>query len=322
MEKVLVFSLLVLTSLRSASTEEKFIKEGGNVTLDLRNASSEQITIIQWKFKDSILAEWVKDVPPLTHNRENIFLDKDTGRLSMEKMTKAEEGVYSVEVNNNEQNETYKVVLIKDVPKPSIWVSPLTCSDESFKCNLACEGNTTGDGPVTYSWKTGAGEWNESRRDMTITKKEHGDVETFTCKMKNPVSEKESDPLPNRLFREMPLESSGVRYEAVLIKEVLNPVVSSWGCWRLGAGPWTEWRQLHLDVLLRDPEQHGGGFWCRMEVPDHRGEERAAHMILFLPADSGLWIKVLGAVMRSLALLALLGVVVFACGGRERLSGN
>ena len=288
MGKVWVFALLVLASLRSASTEEKFIKEGGSVTLDLRPALSVPITIIQWKFKDSILAEWVKDVFPLAHYRENIMLDKVSGRLSMEKMTKAEAGVYSVEVNNNVQTETYNVLVIKDVPKPEIKFFPLVCGDESHNCTLKCEGDTTGDGPVTYSWKTGDGEWKESRRDMTITKKEHGHVKTFTCKMKNPVSEKESDPLPNGLFREMPLESSGVRYEAVLIKEVLNPVVSSWGCWRLGAGPWTEWRQLHLDVLLRDPEQHGGGFWCRMEVPDHRGEERAAHMILFLPADSGL----------------------------------
>ncbi|KAL3050642.1 hypothetical protein OYC64_012628 [Pagothenia borchgrevinki] len=312
MGEVLVFSLLVLASLRSASTEEKFIKEGGKVTLDLRPVPSRPITLIQWKFQDNILAEWVKDVLPLAHKRENILLDIVSGELTMEKMTKAEAGVYSVEVNNNVQKETYNVLVIKDVPKPEIKSFPLVCGDESHNCTLKCEGNTTGAGPVTYSWKTGDGEWEESRKAKVITKREHGQVKNFTCKMKNPVSEKESDPLPNRLFSEMPLESSGVRYEAVLIKEVLNPVVSSWGCWRLGAGPWTEWRQLHLDVLLRDPEQHGGGFWCRMEVPDHRGEERAAHMILFLPADSGLWIKVLGAVMRSLALLALLGVVVFA----------
>ncbi|XP_034092687.1 SLAM family member 7-like [Gymnodraco acuticeps] len=287
MGEVLVVSLLVLASLRPASTEEKFIKEGGSVTLDLRPAPSDPITIIQWKFQDSILAEWVEDVLPLAHNREHIKLDIASGRLAMEKMTKAEEGVYSVEVNNLVQKVTYNVMFIKDVPKPDIWIAPLTCSHESDQCTLSCEGNTTGAEPITYSWKTGDGEWKESGKVMPITQEDHGHVKTFTCKMKNPVSEEESDPLPNRLLREMPLESSGVRYEAVLIKEVLNPAGSSWGCWRLGAGPWTEWRQLHLDVLLRDPEQRGRGFWCRMEVPDPRGEERAARMILFLPADSG-----------------------------------
>ncbi|KAF3841768.1 hypothetical protein F7725_023719 [Dissostichus mawsoni] len=75
MGEVLVFSLLVLASLRSASTEEMFIKEGGSVTLELKPAPSDPITVIQWKFKDSILADWVKDVLPLAHNRENIKLD-------------------------------------------------------------------------------------------------------------------------------------------------------------------------------------------------------------------------------------------------------
>ncbi|KAF3841767.1 hypothetical protein F7725_023718 [Dissostichus mawsoni] len=244
-----VFSLLVLASLRSASTEEHFIKEGGSVTLELRPAPSGPITIIQWKFQDSILAEWVKDVLPLTHNRENIFLDKVTGRLAMEKMTKAEEDVPKpkiwILVSEKESDplpnrllpessgEGYEVVLIKVVPKPSIWVSPLTCSPESDQCTLTCEGNTTGVEPVTYSWKIGDGNWTESERDMIVIKGEHGHLKTFTCKMKNPVSE----------------------------------------------------------------------------------EESAAHMILFLPADSGLWIKVLGAVMRSLALLALLGV-------RQHLTGQ
>ncbi|KAF3841765.1 hypothetical protein F7725_023716 [Dissostichus mawsoni] len=45
---------------------------------------------------------FVLDDPPvdLTHNRDNILLDKVTGRLAMEKMTKDDEGVYSVEINN------------------------------------------------------------------------------------------------------------------------------------------------------------------------------------------------------------------------------
>ncbi|KAK5882801.1 hypothetical protein CesoFtcFv8_021349 [Champsocephalus esox] len=140
MGEVLVLSLLVAASLRAASTEEKFIKEGGSLTLELRPALSVPITIVQWKFKDSILAEWVKDVLPLAHNRDDIKLDIVSGRLAMEKMTKAHEGVYSVEVNSNEQQVTYNVVVINDVPKPSIWVSPLTCSVEMNQCTLSCDG--------------------------------------------------------------------------------------------------------------------------------------------------------------------------------------
>ncbi|KAF3841766.1 hypothetical protein F7725_023717 [Dissostichus mawsoni] len=326
MGKVLVFSLLVLASLRSASTEEKFIKEGGSVTLELKPAPSDPITVIQWKFKESILAEWVKDVLPLTHNREHILLDIVSGHLAMEKMTEAEEGVYSVEVNNNVQKETYNVVLIKDVPKPKIWISPVSFSDESDQCTLNCEGDTTGAEPVTYSWKIGDGEWKESRRDMRITHEEHGQVKIFTCKMKNPVSEKESDPLPNIFDREMSLESSGEGNEVVLIKDVPKPSIwvspltcshESFKCtltcegdpWKIGDGNWTESERDM--IVIKGEHGHLKTFTCKMKNPVSE-EESTAHMILFLPADSGLWIKVLGAVMRSLALLALLGVVVFA----------
>ncbi|KAF3857064.1 hypothetical protein F7725_008923 [Dissostichus mawsoni] len=202
MGKLVVFSLLFLASLSFASTvEEKFTKEEGSVTLDLRPAPSVPIIIIQWKFKDSILAEWVKGVLPLTHNREHIKLDIVSGRLAMEKMTKAEEGVYSVEVNNNVQHVAYSVLVIKDVPKPVILFSPLAGSHESDTFIMTCGGDTTGAEPVTYRWKTGDGEWKESGKVIAITKKEHGHVKNFICKMKNPVSEEVSEPIPNILYK-------------------------------------------------------------------------------------------------------------------------
>ncbi|XP_010785750.1 SLAM family member 7 [Notothenia coriiceps] len=230
MGKLVVFSLLFLASLSSASTvEKKFTKEGGSVTLDLRPAPSDPITIIQWKFKDSILAEWLKDVLPLTHNRDNIKLDIISGRLVMEKITNAEEGAYSVEINNNEQKVTYIVLVIRDVPKPVIWFSPASCSHESDECIMTCEGDTTGAEPVTYRWKTGDGEWIESGKVMPITKKEHGHVKNLFCKMNNPVSEEVSEPLPNILSKkEEPVGSpTGV---IVGIIGVLLVVAAGIGC--------------------------------------------------------------------------------------------
>ncbi|XP_010768636.1 uncharacterized protein [Notothenia coriiceps] len=232
MEKVLVVSLLVLASLRSASTEEKFIKEGGNVTLDLRPPPSDPITIIQWKFKDSILAEWIKGVVDLAHNRLNIKLDIVSGSLAMEKMTKEEEGVYSVEVNSNVQRVTYNVLVIKDVPKPKIEFFPLICSDESDKCSMTCDGNTTGAEPVTYSWKTGDGEWKESEKDMPITREEHGQEKTFTCKMKNPVSEKESAQVPNKLYKKEVPKPSPVGQIVGIVGAILR--CCCWDCGLLG----------------------------------------------------------------------------------------
>ncbi|KAL3050643.1 hypothetical protein OYC64_012628 [Pagothenia borchgrevinki] len=247
MGKVLVFALLVLASLRSASTEEP-IKEGGSVTLDLRPVPSGPITIIQWKFQDSILAEWVKDVLPLDHNRKNIKLNIVSGELTMEKMATEDTGVYSVEVNNNVQKETYNVLVIKDVPKPSIWVSPLACSDEDDQCTLTCEGNTTGAEPVTYSWKTGDEVWKKSEKLIPITKKEHGQVKVFTCKMKNPVSEKESDPLLNGLYIIKKEEQEGYSTGGIvggifgfLLVAAVAPAVGIW--WACKNDKFPYWKQ-------------------------------------------------------------------------------
>ncbi|KAK5854326.1 hypothetical protein PBY51_015405 [Eleginops maclovinus] len=190
MENVLVFCLLFLASLRSASTEDMLFEEGGSVTLNLRPAPSKPITVIEWKFNGITLAEWAKDVVELTYKRANTSLDITTGRLVVQKMTKTDQGEYSVEVNNRVQAEKYQVVFIKRVPKPSVLTQPLSCSTEDEQCSLTCDGDTTEAEPVTYSWKTGAGEWKASGRSMTITKAEHGQVETFTCKMKNPLEQK------------------------------------------------------------------------------------------------------------------------------------
>ncbi|KAK5854328.1 hypothetical protein PBY51_015407 [Eleginops maclovinus] len=199
MENVLVFCLLFLASLRSASTKDMLFEEGGSVTLNLRPAPSKPITVIEWKFNGSTLAEWAKDVVELTYKRANTSLDITTGRLVVQKMTKTDHGEYSVEVNNCVQTEKYQAVFIKRVPKPSVLTQPLSCSTEDEQCSLTCDGDTTEAEPVTYSWKTGAGEWKAPGRSMNITKAEHGQVETFTCKMKNPVSEEESEPVTNKL---------------------------------------------------------------------------------------------------------------------------
>ncbi|XP_010771969.1 uncharacterized protein [Notothenia coriiceps] len=222
MEKVVVLCLL-LVELSSSFTQETqiYFKEGNSLTLYLRPFPSKSITSILWMCNVDCCESMYYYIATAT-------LDIHTGRLMIKNMTKADEGVYSVEINNKVQGETYKAVMIKHVPKPEVRVSPLTARGP---CKLTCEGDTTGAGPVTYSWKTGDGEWKELQKD--IIEEVHGHVKTFTCRMKNPLSEEESH----------------------------------------------------------------------------------ARTILFVPgksADSGLWIKVLGAVIKSLAIFAPLGAMVYA----------
>ncbi|XP_039638953.1 T-lymphocyte surface antigen Ly-9-like [Perca fluviatilis] len=194
MEKLTGF-LLLLAALNFALAQDEvtptYFKDGGELTLDVRPPPPEPLYNILWIINGNLVAEWIKDqvtgsvLVPLTYYRPfngRTTLDVTTGRLVINNMTKADMGLYSVEVNNKVQNERYNAVLMKEVPQPEV-VAPETCSPALDNCTLTCDADTTDAGPVTYSWKMGDGEWKESGKEMTIT-----------CRIKNPVSEKESTP--------------------------------------------------------------------------------------------------------------------------------
>ncbi|XP_063755711.1 uncharacterized protein LOC134875180 [Eleginops maclovinus] len=188
MEKVVVLCVL-LAELSSSFAEETpiYFTEGSSLTLDLRHFPSERITSILWKLNGDLLAQCCEDEYYYTY-RGTATMDTYTGRLTIKGMTEAEEGVYSVEINNKVLVETY--IMIKRVPKPEVTVSLLTRSPEQGPCNPNCAGDTTEAGPTTSSWKTGDGEWKDLQKD--IIEEDHGHVETFPCTMKNPLSEEES----------------------------------------------------------------------------------------------------------------------------------
>uniref|UniRef100_A0A8C9Z841 Ig-like domain-containing protein n=1 Tax=Sander lucioperca TaxID=283035 RepID=A0A8C9Z841_SANLU len=169
----------------------KYFTDGGELTLDVRPPPPEPLGDVLWKIDGNLVAEWVKDKVPVTYYRTfrgRTTLDVTTGRLVIKDMTKADMGVYSVEVNRKPQNERYNAVLIQEVPQPEVELRPLTCSP------------ALDTGPVTYSWKEGDGEWKESGKDLNITKSGTLDVETFTCRIQNPVSERDSKPENNPLL--------------------------------------------------------------------------------------------------------------------------
>ncbi|TDH01628.1 hypothetical protein EPR50_G00182320 [Perca flavescens] len=219
MEKLTGF-LLLLATLNFALARDipTYFRDGGELTLDLRPRPPEPLTSIVWRINGDLLAEWIKDqvtgqeLVPLTYYRSfrgRTTLDVTTGRLVINNMAKADMGVYSVEVNNKVQNEKYNAVWIQEVPQPEVWIRPLTCSPDSDSCTLSCDGNITDAGPVTYSWKMGDGEWKESGKDLDITKSGTSDVKTFTCRIQNPVSVRDSQPKDNPLLEKEP-GSSGV----------------------------------------------------------------------------------------------------------------
>ncbi|XP_053189525.1 SLAM family member 9-like [Scomber japonicus] len=210
------FMLVLLLSavLSSGLTEEKFIRDGG--TLELRLKFSGEINTVTWKLNNELVVEWLKTMNAVTYY--SVFegrttLDKETGTLNITNMSPADSGEYTVEINNMVLPERYNVKLIKEVPQPVVELNLLSWSDASDNCTLVCDGKSdeavalTEAEPVIYSWKMGEGEWMDGEKSRNITNdKETQRVETFSCRMKNPISEKQSDPIPNPFIREDPPE--------------------------------------------------------------------------------------------------------------------
>ncbi|XP_032364486.1 T-lymphocyte surface antigen Ly-9-like [Etheostoma spectabile] len=213
MEKLLFLLLLAVLNVARAQDKStpKYYKDGGVLTLDLSPRPSEPITNLVWKHQGNlVVAKWVKD-EVLSYFKTFIgraTVDVTTGRLVINNMTKADMGVYSVELNYKVQNERYDAILIKEVPEPMVWVRPWMCPSALDRCTLSCEGVTTNDGPVTYSWKKGDGDWTESGKYLDITKEERADVETFTCRIQNPVSARQSRPKENPFLIQEPGSSN------------------------------------------------------------------------------------------------------------------
>ncbi|XP_049927128.1 carcinoembryonic antigen-related cell adhesion molecule 1-like [Epinephelus moara] len=219
----------------------EYFMKGGKLTLELRPPSSEPINYILWKFEGNLLGEWVKGVVDLTYYstfQGRTTLDTNTGRLEISNMTKADVGVYSVEINNKLQPDQYKAVLIKAVTQPKVVIRPLICGSTPERCTATCEANTTDAGPVTYSWKMGDEEWKQSDEIIDITKADTADVKTFTCRVKNPLDEKESERENNPLFGKDTPDGLGAGGIAGIIVVLIGAAAAATGvAWHQKKGP-------------------------------------------------------------------------------------
>ncbi|XP_037638417.1 SLAM family member 9-like [Sebastes umbrosus] len=195
---------VLLLVLNVAVTEDTvttvYFADGGDLTLEVRPPLPDHINIISWIFNGYLLAEWVEDESYYLRIKGRANLTTETGQLIINKMSKEDEGVYSVEINDRVQSERYQAKLIKKVQKPKVLDRTLNCIAIDHSCKFSCDSNTTEAEPITYSWKKGDGEWKVSGKDITITREHDSGGKTFTCRMENPVSREESDPLYKKLF--------------------------------------------------------------------------------------------------------------------------
>ncbi|KAL7382857.1 hypothetical protein ABVT39_000503 [Epinephelus coioides] len=243
----------------------QYFMEGGKLTLELRPPFSEPINYILWKFEGNLLGEWVKGKVDLTYYstfQGRTTLDTNTARLEISSMTKADVGLYSVEINNKLQPDQYKAVLIKAVPKPKVVIQPLICASLE-SCTATCEGDTTDAGPVTYSWKMGDREGKDSGKTIDITKAETANVETFTCRVKNQFTEEESERENNPLFgKDTPggLGTGGTVgiFFGVLIGAAAAAAAGTGVAWHLKKGPFKNRDSTNPDATAVVPLNANG----------------------------------------------------------------
>ncbi|MED6293201.1 hypothetical protein CHARACLAT_008291 [Characodon lateralis] len=202
MVKVGVPVLALMVLLVAAQEQLIYFEIGGRLVL--RPEFSGPITSITWKHKRDIVAEWIKDSGPLEYLGDlkgRSELDLTTGTLTVSNTLKANDGLFTVEINNKVLPGTFFAVGVQNLnqTKVEVIMRPLTCSSDASDCSLDC-GEDFGDGqPVQYFWKNGeAGKWESGEKRKVISNDEETrSFKSFTCKAKNRISEKESDPLEN-----------------------------------------------------------------------------------------------------------------------------
>lgn len=210
---VLRLLLLLLSGAGVGATNlTQFFAVGDTIKLSLVLPSPAPITTIVWKREPNIVAEWSDGAYRSYRSFENrTTVDITTGLLEVSAATAADSGQYEVEVNGQLQDTVYLVTVIQRVPKPRVWVQPVSCGPSSPQCQLNCEGATDGAEPVTYSWNWGEG-WNQSEKVLVITNT-WAKFPQFSCRMKNGINSEDSDPKGNPFFQE---PSSSVPLPAIL----------------------------------------------------------------------------------------------------------
>ncbi|XP_037637719.1 carcinoembryonic antigen-related cell adhesion molecule 21-like [Sebastes umbrosus] len=248
--------LLLMALLYVAVTEDTvttvYFTDGGDLTLEVRPAFPGHINDILWKCNGNLLADWVENLVPLSYDprikgRANLTIE--TGQLIINNMSKEDEGVYSVEINDRVQSERYRAKLINKVQMPEVVWRTFTCEAESESCRFTCDSDTTGAEPITYSWKKG--EWEVSQKDITIIIKDDSGVKTFPFMMENPVSWEESDPL----YWELKPDNSAAIWVGVFVslRVLAGVVVGLVVAWIKKIGPFKK-----QGTNITDPA-HGNG---------------------------------------------------------------
>ncbi|KAL6102140.1 cd58 [Pungitius sinensis] len=250
---------VLLAALSSVGTAQNlYFTDGNERTFEVRPPVS-KITSIVWKINSDLLAEWSDkfslEIYPRFKSRTS--LDTTNGRLVIRQMTKEDVGRYTVEINNKVQSENYDMKWIPRVNKPEVHVRTLTCSPDSLECNVTCDGGTKEAEPIQYYWRIGSSEWEILEKDIVITKEKHGGEKDITCRMKNPVSEEESEPINNLLHQDASsLSPGGIAGIIIVFIVLIIAGLGSFGMWKYKKGPFKK-KSSKLEPSAAEPLSGG-----------------------------------------------------------------
>ncbi|CAB1442717.1 unnamed protein product [Pleuronectes platessa] len=217
---VTVLLLAALTS--SALGQSPLYFEEGKPLVLTPPKHKDVITSVVWTHNTSLVVEWRNNELEFYRSfKGRTELDQSTAQLTVHNATQSDAGEYTVEINNRQQSQVYTAKVIKRVTKPKVVVRTLTCGPTSSKCNFTCQGESAGAQPLTYSWKKDSGEWEPEQQSMDLffndTKTKR--VKQISCRMKNPISEEESDPLYN------PMYNKGLLSQGELAAVICSPII-------------------------------------------------------------------------------------------------
>ncbi|XP_061692421.1 uncharacterized protein LOC133509448 [Syngnathoides biaculeatus] len=242
--------LLPWSLLHSGVSVVVYFTEGQ--TLILRPDFRDVIKNIEWKRNRNFVAEWMESAEAPTYFRDRLSLDLVNGSLIVADAVAADEGNYTLVLNDVLQDEDFIVKFIRPVPEPEVHVSPLACSSESESCTLRCEGDTSGAQPVTYLWRTEPGtEMAPGESHMVINGTDNL-VGSFVCAMKNPLGLKESKPFTNPFYQKPPDDGLGAGAIAGLVLFVLGVLIALALCFRF-------WTKKRGDVTINGAERRADG---------------------------------------------------------------
>uniref|UniRef100_A0A3Q1BA97 Ig-like domain-containing protein n=1 Tax=Amphiprion ocellaris TaxID=80972 RepID=A0A3Q1BA97_AMPOC len=197
----LLAALLLLEALISAEAQNtlRYLEVGSKLVLRPEPVSG-SIKSITWKLNGSIVGV-LDEGQELVYSpafKDRASVDTTTGVLEISNMMKTDSGLYTVAINNRIQSGGYDVQVIKQVPKPVVMI---TCTPKLESCSLSCHGDITDADPVTFSFRKGGRGWEEGEQNIKIINDEDTQaVETFSCRMKNPLGEKDSEPVDNPFY--------------------------------------------------------------------------------------------------------------------------